>query len=90
MDFEHLCEVKLVTLSLGTPARYRYVIEAADREGNWRPLIDRSSNTKVVPELLEPIPDNTRTRLLRIVFSPLPGGSPIQLHDVSVMGAPLQ
>lgn len=90
VDFEHLCEVRFVTLSLGTPARYRYVIEAADQEGNWRSLIDRSSNTKVVPELLEPLPDNTRTRLLRIVFSPLPGGSPIQLHDVSVMGSPLQ
>jgi len=90
VDFEHRCDVRFVRLSLGAPAAYRYVIELAEEEGNWRPLIDRSSNTKVASELNERLPDSTRTRLLRIVFLPLPDGSPIQLHEVRVLGVPLQ
>jgi hypothetical protein len=90
IDFESHCSVKLVRLSLAKPASYRYAIEYVDQTGNWTLLVDRRTNANVATEFTEALPEGVTTRLLRIVFDPLPDGSPIQLEEVEVLGRPMQ
>lgn len=89
VDFESLCMVKSVHLSLGSKAAYRYVIQYADREGNWKVLIDQSANTSEMSQFTERIPNTIVTRFLRVVFSSIANGKPIQLFQVQVLGTPV-
>lgn len=90
VDFEHLCNVRAVRMSLGAPAAYRYLIESADQNGKWRIVLDRRANTRVASQFADRLPDGSQTRLLRIVFIAPPDGISIELHEMHVLGAPVQ
>jgi hypothetical protein len=81
--------VKQVRLTMAKPATYRYVIEYSD-QGKWKPVVDRRDNTNVESKFTETIPQDFTSRLLRIVFSPLPDGAPVQLNEVQILGTPIQ
>ena len=89
VDFESLCTVKSVHLFLAAVAAYHYIIEYADQAENWKVLVDRSADTRVASQFSERMPDVTTTRFLRIVFSSIANGKPVQLCEVQVLGMPI-
>jgi hypothetical protein len=89
LDFESHCHVKQVRLTMSKSAVYHYTIEYSD-QGKWKPVVDRRDNTNVASEFTETILQDFTSRLLRIVFSPLPDGAPVQLNEVQILGTPIQ
>lgn len=90
IDFESQCNLKSVRISLTRWAAYRYVIESADREGNWMVWADRRANKNISAEISETPPNGTVSRFVRIIFSPMQGGAPVQVKEVQVLGTPMQ
>jgi beta-galactosidase len=87
VDTEGNTTFRAVILNLGTGGAFRYKIQTSDDLVGWKTVSDQSAFDSANMVRRYPLPEGSKGRYLRVLFTGLPAGVSARLNEVEIDGS---